>query len=128
MIYVDTSVALSHLLTEERRPPAAFWSETLISSRLLVYELWTKLHSFGLGDSHAEAARTLVARFELLDLESEVLGRALEPFPVPVRTLDALHLASADYLRRSGQAVVIATYDLRFAKAAEAMGFPLYGL
>ena len=38
MIYVDTSVALAHLFAEDRRPPASFWTETLVSSRLLEYE------------------------------------------------------------------------------------------
>lgn len=43
MIYLDTSVALAHLLAEDRRPPEALWDETLVSSRLLEYELWTPL-------------------------------------------------------------------------------------
>jgi type IV pilus assembly protein PilB len=31
-----------------------------------------------------------------------VLARALEPFPVPLRTLDALHLAAVAFLRGRG--------------------------
>lgn len=42
---VDISVALAHLLAEDRRPPATFWEENLVSSRLLIYELWTPIHS-----------------------------------------------------------------------------------
>ncbi len=45
MIYVDTSVVLAHLLTEDRSPPASFWQGNLVSSRLLEYEVWTRLHS-----------------------------------------------------------------------------------
>lgn len=41
MIYLDSSVALAHLLVEDRVPPAALWAEPLVSSRLLEYELWT---------------------------------------------------------------------------------------
>ena len=41
MIYLDTSVALAHLLAEDRRPPDALWKESLVTSRLLEYELWT---------------------------------------------------------------------------------------
>ena len=44
MIYVDTSVALAHLLAEDRRPPEALWTEELVTSRLLEYELWNRLH------------------------------------------------------------------------------------
>ena len=43
MIYLDSSVALAHLLGEDRRPPGELWSETLVSSRLFEYELWTRV-------------------------------------------------------------------------------------
>lgn len=33
MIYLDTSVALAHLLVEDRVPPERLWREDLISSR-----------------------------------------------------------------------------------------------
>ena len=48
MIYLDTSVALAWLLTEDRRPPASLWDGTLVSSRLLEFEIWTALHARGL--------------------------------------------------------------------------------
>lgn len=128
MIYLDSSVALAHLLAEDRQPPAAIWSEALVSSRLLLYEVWTRLHARGLGGSHGEAARALVARVALLELAPEVLSLALEPFPVPVRTLDALHLASAEFLVARGQSIALATYDERLAAAARALGFELYPL
>jgi hypothetical protein len=35
MIYLDTSVALAHILVEDRVPPASLWSESLVSSRLI---------------------------------------------------------------------------------------------
>jgi len=54
-----------------------------------------------------------------------VLRRAVDAFPVPVRTLDALHLASADFLRSQGQAVEFATYDDRLLNAARHMGFAI---
>ena len=125
MIYLDTSVALAHLLAEDVVPPASLWRESLVTSRLLEYELWPRLHARGLTRSHGDAARDLVDRLALLELVPEVLGRALDPFPVPVRTLDALHLASLDFLRRRGQEVTLATYDARQRAAAEAMGVPL---
>ncbi len=40
MIYVDTSVLLARLLSEDRQPPPWIWDETLVSSRLLEYEGW----------------------------------------------------------------------------------------
>jgi hypothetical protein len=128
VIYLDTSVALAHLLAEDVMPPVALWQQPLVSSRLLEYELWTRIHARGLARSHGDAARDLLQRLGLLELIPEVLGRALEPFPTPVRTLDALHLASIDFLLRRGQVVTLATYDQRQRAAAVAMGIGLFSL
>jgi predicted nucleic acid-binding protein len=124
VIYLDTSVALAHLLAEDRRPPDALWRQSLVTSRLLEYELWTRLNARGLGPSHGEAARRLMERLAVLELLPNVLARALEPFPVPVRTLDALHLASMVFLRARGQALELASYDDRLLVAARALGIP----
>lgn len=125
LVYVDTSVVLAHLLAEDRVPPAALWAESLVSSRLLEYELWTRLNARGLAASHGDAARELVARLALVELAPPVLTRALEPFPVAVRTLDALHLASVEFLRAQQQSVALATYDERQRAAAKRMRIPL---
>lgn len=128
MIYIDASVALAHLFLEDRRPPGTFWEATLVSSRLIEYEIWTVLHARAFAQSHGVAAEALLSRIALLDLSPAILARALHAFPVPVRTLDALHLASADYLRGRGQSLQLATYDRRMADAARAMGTPLFDL
>ena len=128
MIYADTSVVLAQLLAEDRCPPAGFWQEALVSSRLLEYEIWNRVNARKLVQSHGEAARSLIGRVALLELAPPVLARALEPFPEPVRTLDALHLASADFLRSQGQQLKVATYDEGMARAAQALGFKMYAL
>ena len=128
MIYVDTSVALAHLLAEDRRPPTSLWQETLVASRLLEYELWTRLHARKLTDSHAEAAQELLRRIAMLELTPPVLARALDAFPIPVRTLDALHLALCEFLRGRGQSIELASYDGRMVDAARAIGLPLVDL
>ena len=45
VVYVDTSVALAHVLAEDRRPPESLWQETLITSRLTHYEAWNRAHA-----------------------------------------------------------------------------------
>lgn len=125
MIYLDTSVLLAQLLAEDRIPPDVLWTEALIASRLLEYETWVRLNARGLAGTHGEAARALLGRVALLELAPPVLARALSPFPSPVRTLDALHLASAEFLREQRQDLSLATYDERMASAARAMGIPL---
>ncbi|HEX9823080.1 MAG TPA: PIN domain-containing protein [Actinomycetota bacterium] len=124
MIYVDTSVVLAQLLAEDRRPAARFWEQPLITSRLTEYEVWTRVHGRRLATTHGDAAREILARLSLLELAPDVLARALEPFPARVRTLDALHLASLEYLRDRRLEVRLATYDRRMAEAARAMHVP----
>ena len=126
MIYIDTSVALAHLLAEDRVPPDRLWQEPLISSRLIEYEIWTRIHARKLTRSHADEVRSLLSRVAFIELAPPVLARALEPFPKPVRTLDGLHLASMDFLRQQGQSVMLASYDDRLITAARALRFPLY--
>lgn len=53
-----------------------------------------------------------------------ILERAREPFPVPVRTLDAVYLASILFLRQQGAKVRLASYDRRMLEATQAMGIP----
>jgi len=96
-----------------------------VSSRLIEYELWTRISARGLSSSHGEAVREVVSRIALLELAPTVLSRALEPFPVGVRTLDAIHLASADFLRSQRQSIEIATYDERLVFAARKLGFAI---
>lgn len=126
MIYLDTSVALAQLLSEDRIPPTRLWQEPLTSSRLLEYEVWTRVHARRLATSHGDAVRALIGRVAFVELAPPVLARALEPFPRPVRTLDALHLASIEFLRSQGQPVSLATYDERLARAARDLKIRLY--
>ncbi len=128
MIYVGTSVVLAQFLAEDRRPRAGLWNETLAPSRLMEYEIWTRLHARRLAESHGEAARLLIGRIMLLELSPPVLARALDAFPTSVRTLDALHLASCEFLRNQGQSIALASYDGRMIALARAMDIPIFDL
>ena len=128
MIYLDTSVALAQLLAEDRSPPAALWREPLIASRLLEYELWNRINARGLSRSHGEEARSLIGRVALIEMSPPVLARALEPFPIPLRMLDALHVASLEFLRAHGLTIELASYDERILAAARALRVPLFAL
>lgn len=128
MIYLDTSVALAQLLAENCLPPESLWREPLMSSRLLEYEIWIRIHARQLDRSHGDDVRALLARVAFIELAPPVLARALEPFPRPVRTLDALHLASMEFLRTHGQVVTLASYDGRLVAGARDLGIPAYEL
>jgi len=128
VIYLDTSVALAHLLAEDRQPPVTLWSSTLVSSRLLEYELWTRIHARRLAGTHTEVVRGLLGRVAFLGMIPEVIGRARDVFPATVRTLDAIHLASVHFLVEQGQAVQLASYDQRMLAAAKALHIPVFDL
>jgi hypothetical protein len=113
LIYLDSSAALAQLFGEDRSPPEALWQEPLVSSRLFEYEIWNRVHARGLDPAFGASARTLTGRFRLVALTPPVLVRALQPFPVPVRTIDCLHLATIEFIRREGETVELASYDNR---------------
>jgi hypothetical protein len=126
VIYVDSSVALAHLFGEGRAPPVSLWRQPLTSSRILEYEIWNRIHARRLGHALGAQTRELLNEVALMALTPSVLERALEPFPLSVRTLDALHLASIEFLRADGQSVELASYDKRLNGAAQRLGISLF--
>ena len=61
MIYLDSSVLLADVLAEPRSPAETLWEEDLASSQLLAYEVWNRLHAYGLMSSRGGRARGLLA-------------------------------------------------------------------
>jgi hypothetical protein len=122
LTYIDSSVALAYLFSESRFPRKSFWSQNLTSSRLLQYEIWNRVHARGLAIAISNNVRALLSGVELLEMSVEVVARALHPFPVYVRTLDGLHLATMDFILRRGETVELASYDKRLLTAAAALG------
>ena len=125
MIYLDTSVVLAELLNEDRHPPASFWSAAKTSSWILEYEIIVRLNGLGLPAASIKGASDFLKSVKLIDLDGSALSRALQPFPVPLRTLDAIHLSTALFLQGRGIKLQLATYDKRLARAAKAVGVVL---
>ena len=125
MIYVDSSGLLADLFAESRSPPETLWDGDLVSSRLLAYEVWSRINGYGLMISHRDRAGGLLARVNLTEMSEPTLARALEPYPVAVRTLDALHLATMVFLLGNDPSVELASYDNRLLTAARALGIPI---
>lgn len=123
MIYLDSSVALAQIRSEDRRPKPAFWLQRMASSRLLQYEVWNRLHAYQASAYRHGKARQVLQRIVWVEMSGDVLVRALTPFPLPVRTLDGLHLATMSYLQARGTEVQVASYDIRLLEAAARIGF-----
>jgi predicted nucleic acid-binding protein len=70
--------------------------------------------------------QTFAARCDVMSITDDVLDRAGRPFPVePIRTLDAIHLASAEALGEAPQLVTMLTRDARVRANAQALGYTL---
>lgn len=64
------------------------------------------------------------AQWHILRIGADVVGRARLPFPVePVRTLDALHLASALVGQTAIPDLALLSLDNRIRSASQALGF-----
>jgi len=83
-------------------------------------------HRIASADERAalRALRTLERRCTIIAVTEAVLARAGRPFPVePVRTLDAIHLATIELLGETPQLVTVVTRDERVARNARALGY-----
>jgi uncharacterized protein len=75
------------------------------------------------GGHSVQTADELLQRLDLIDLGEEVLDRAARLMPRTLRTLYAIHVASAMLLEQELEALV--TYDGRMQDAAELHGLPI---
>lgn len=63
-------------------------------------------------------------RCSIISVTADILTRAGRPFPVePVRTLDAIHLATIELMGETPQLVTVVTRDERVARNARAFGY-----
>ena len=71
-----------------------------------------------------QALRRFERRCYVVAVTDAVLARARRPFPVePIRTLDALHLATAELLGEPPPLMTLVTRDSRIRENAEALGY-----
>jgi len=84
------------------------------------------MHVRGVAASHGEIVQELLNSIAFVELTPAALARARDAFPAGVRMLDALHLASAEYLRALHQPLRIASYDKRMLTAAKSLQIPAF--
>jgi predicted nucleic acid-binding protein len=133
--YLDASVILRVVLGEPNRLPEWPRITTAVSSELVRVEclrVFDRLRIIGALDDGELARRRstlldLLTGFDLVRINRPVLDRSSEPFPTLVRTLDALHVASALLVRSRYRAMRFATHDQDLATAALAFGFRVIG-
>ena len=75
------------------------------------------------------ALRQVEAGVGRIRLARSVLRRAAQPMGTVVRTLDAIHIASALlFQERRGVSIVFATHDTQQARGAQALGLECIGI
>ena len=136
-IYLDSSTVLRVLFRQpDRLVEWGSWEEAY-SSELMGVEarraidrlrLESSLDDEGVAQAKEELRR-IEAGIDLVPITRPVLRRAGQPMASPVKTLDAIHLATAVMLQEHlGTSVVFATHDDRQGLAARALGCECRGL
>jgi predicted nucleic acid-binding protein len=120
LVYLDSS-ALVKLIVRE--PESAALAEFLrghserVASALSLTEVPRALGRAGFGAAERRRAREILTRVALVDVDRRTLAAAAALDPPTLRTLAAIHLATALTLREDLAALV--TYDRRLAAAAK---------
>lgn len=125
MIYLDSSALMKLVRAEEETAPLQAWLRTqaevpVATSELGRVEVLRAARRVG-GDALTEA-QAVIGDVDLVPLDQGVRDLACEIGERLLRTLDAIHLASAVFLRDELTAFV--AYDHRLASAARAAGLP----
>ncbi len=130
--YVDSSVVLRHVMGE----PSAFRGldkfEKLYSSELLRIEAMRTIDRLRIQHQWPDAEVALRVRIyhaiedhiNIAGVTSDVLERAAGAFSIPIRTLDALHVATFVCLQNQlPDRWCFVTHDIRQADAITACGY-----
>lgn len=126
MIYLDSSALVKLVFDEQESAALEAWLAVrhgvpLVSSELAKVEVIRSCRRVDAGA--LPAARTLLTGLDLIPLNGVVLDEAAEVGGTSLRSLDAVHLASA--LAVGDDLVAFAAYDLRLAGAAADLGLEL---
>jgi len=136
-VYVDSSVILRIIFGESDR--LARWDdiEESVASVLLHVECYRSIDRARVAraaDSqniltYRNATSSILERITLVDVTSAVIARAVQPLPFVIRTLDAIHLATAlQWREQNDRDIAFATHDRSLGEAARATGFRVLGL
>lgn len=136
-LYAESSAVLAWLLDEPTAPSvreALAGAEMVLASDLTLLECdraiirlanSRRVREAQAADEKARLSR-VAAHWMLLSLSADIIERARRPFPVePIRTPDALHVATGLVARLTVPDIVFLTLDNRVRACAEQLGFQL---
>jgi predicted nucleic acid-binding protein len=136
-LYAESSALLAWLLAEDSGEAVRAeiqGASAVASSRITLVECERGLSravldgraSLGLAGAARAALAGASVRWTLADVTEEILDRARRPFPhEPVRTLDALHLATLVLLQPRIPDLAVLSVDDRVRRNAQLLGVPV---
>lgn len=124
LLYLDSSALVKLVLSEPETEALAEllsgWPER-VSSALARVEVLRAVRHASTEKSARDRAENIIARIGLVRVDEEVLSTAARLVPPELRSLDAIHLATALSIPDIGGMV---SYDTRLAEAARRSGIP----
>jgi predicted nucleic acid-binding protein len=133
--YIETSALLCALLEQDVVAQRAVMDHGCrITSALTFAEATRGLIRARLGDRISAEDERAALRWlrafrrscDVMSVTESVLVRAGRPYPIePIRTLDAIHLASAAEIGEPPQLITVVTRDERVRRNAQALGHPV---
>lgn len=136
ILYLDSSILLARALDERNQLAAPKAGSRGIASELTRIECLRVMDRYRLSNRltdhefaiKVDALHHLFEGVEWIRVSPQILSRAAQPFPMAIRTLDAIHLMSAVSFRESGLGEpVFATHDAKLRDAALVMNFRVQG-
>ena len=109
-----------------REPESAVLHERVVkggdavASALALVEVQRAVRRIGGGEILLDRARSVLDRVALIKIDDAVLERAAHLEPVGLRSLDAIHLATALSVQKHLEAFLV--YDQRLGQAAAELG------
>jgi predicted nucleic acid-binding protein len=123
MAYIDASALVKLILAEAESLEMARWyleSDRVLTSRIGIIETRRAVSRRSHDPVHLER---VLSGVEVISVTPRLGDRAAAINPASVRTLDAIHLATA--LSIGSGLTSFVTYDDRLAHAARALGLPV---
>jgi predicted nucleic acid-binding protein len=133
--YVDSSVLLRVIVGAADSLDEWPLITDMFCSRLLQVECMRTLERFRIVDRadpqliafQRNVVMAILSRMRIGEVSAELIRRAGHPMPVPLKTLDALHLATALEWREQVGDLAFATHDHQLARAARDLDFQVLG-
>jgi predicted nucleic acid-binding protein len=136
--YLESS-ALLRIILEEQLPKVGLLDfESIYTSRITQIECYRVFNRLFLERKLSEARcaaaiqrlRFILRGLKVLNLHERILRVAESSWPAPITTLDAIHLATALYLRdeNPNSSLFVLTHDQQLARGAQTLGLSVAGV